>query len=42
MIGQKLYRNTKEAIPPNAPPLRGMEVQMNIFVDADHADSKIT
>jgi hypothetical protein len=36
------YRDATEDIPPNAPPPRGMPVQLNVFVDADHAGNKIT
>ena len=31
----------KEAIPPNAPPPRGKEVVMRLFVDSSHADDKL-
>lgn len=37
----EFYRNTKEVIPPNAPPLQGMEVQMNAFIDVDHVGKRI-
>jgi hypothetical protein len=36
------YRGVQEAIPPNAPPPRGNPVQINCFVDADHAGNRIT
>jgi hypothetical protein len=36
------YRNAKESLPPNAPPARGNPVQINCFVDADHAGNRIT
>jgi hypothetical protein len=36
------YRNAKEDIPPNAPIPRGNAVQINCFVDADHAGNRIT
>jgi len=36
------YRDVKEPMPPNAPPPRGNAVQMNCFVDADHAGNRIT
>jgi hypothetical protein len=39
---KEFYHDAKEAIPPNAPPPRGHEVQINAFVDADHAGNKIT
>jgi hypothetical protein len=29
-------------LPPNAPTLRGMPVQMNAFVDGDHAGNQVT
>jgi hypothetical protein len=38
----EFYRDAKEAIPPNAPPPRGHPVQINAFVDADHAGNKVT
>lgn len=39
---KEFYRDVREAIPPNAPPLRGNPVQMNVFVDADHAGIRVT
>jgi len=36
------YHDAKESIPPNAPPARGYPVQVNAFVDANHAGNKIT
>jgi hypothetical protein len=36
------YRDAHEAIPPNAPPPRGNEVQLNAFVDDSHASNKVT
>jgi hypothetical protein len=36
------YNDAKEAIPPNAPAARGHPVQINAFVDANHAGNKIT
>jgi hypothetical protein len=36
------YRDATEDVPPNAPPPRGMPVQLNVFVDSDHAGNKIT
>jgi hypothetical protein len=36
------YKDAKESLPPNAPPPCGNEVQMNVFVDADHAGNKLT
>ena len=32
----------KEELPPNAPPAHGNEVEINAFVDADHAGDKLT
>ena len=32
----------KEVIPPNAPVLKGKEVDLRIFVDSDHAVDKLT
>ena len=37
-----LYRDAIEDIPPNAPPPRGSPVQINCFVDSDHASDRIT
>jgi hypothetical protein len=39
---KEFYGDVKEPIPPNAPPPRGHPVQINAFVDADHAGNKIT
>jgi hypothetical protein len=36
------YRDAKDEIPPNAPQPRGNAVQINCFVDADHAGNRIT
>ena len=36
------YRDTKEPLPPNAPTPRGNPVQINCFIDADHAGNHIT
>jgi len=36
------YRDVKEALPPNRPKPRGNAVQMNVFVDADHAGNRVT
>jgi hypothetical protein len=36
------YRDAKEPIPPNAPLPRGNPIQINAFVDADHAGNRIT
>ncbi len=38
----EFYKDVTEALPPNAPPPRGNPVQINAFVDADHAGNKIT
>ncbi len=35
------YRDAKEPIPPNAPLPRGNPIQINAFVDADHAGNQI-
>ena len=37
-----LYPDAVEAIPPNAPEPRGEAVQINVFVDADHAGNIVT
>ena len=39
---RSIYRDAKEEIPPNAPPPRGKAVQLNVYVDADHAGNKVT
>jgi hypothetical protein len=36
------YRNVQEALPPNRPKPRRNAVQMNVFVDADHAGNRVT
>jgi hypothetical protein len=36
------YRDAKELLPPNAPTPRGNAVQINCFVDADHAGNRVT
>ncbi|MGI0086022.1 MAG: Ty1/Copia family ribonuclease HI, partial [Nitrososphaerales archaeon] len=36
------YADAAEAIPPNMPEPRGLEVTMHCFVDADHAGDKLT
>ena len=37
-----LYLDAKEIIPPNAPEPRGVPVQINCFVDSDHAADRMT
>lgn len=39
---EDFYKDAIEAVPPNAPAPRGTPVQMNAFVDADHAGNKVT
>jgi len=39
---KEYYHDAHEAIPPNAPAPRGHVVQMNAFVDANHAGNKVT
>jgi hypothetical protein len=36
------YHGVKEKIPPNAPPPRGEPVQIDCFIDADHAGNRVT
>ncbi len=36
------YRGAKKMIPPNAPSPRGNPVQINCFIDADHAGNRVT
>ena len=38
----EFYKDAKEQLPPNAPKPRGHPVQINGFVDADHAGNRIT
>jgi len=38
----EFYKDAKEQVPPNALPPRGRPVQINAFVDADHAGNKVT
>jgi hypothetical protein len=38
----EFYKDAKESVPPNAPPPRGHPIQVNTFVDADHAGNKVT
>lgn len=37
-----LYPDAKEELPPNAPEPRGNPVQINCFVDSDHAGDRVT
>ena len=39
---RRVYPDAREEIPPNAPPPRGKSVQINCFVDASHADDRVT
>ena len=39
---QNIYRDACEDVPDNAPPPRGASVQINIYVDSDHAGNKVT
>ena len=39
---KELYTDAVEDLPSNAPEPRGKSVQINCFVDADHASDKIT
>jgi hypothetical protein len=39
---KEFYHKAKEALPPNASPPGGLEVQINAFVDANHAGNKVT
>lgn len=38
----KLYVDAEETLPTNAPPPRGKPVQINCFVDSDHAGDRVT
>lgn len=37
----EFYKDASEDLPPNAPPPRGMPIQLNVFCDASHARNKI-
>ena len=39
---KEIYVDAKEELPTNAPPPRGNPVQVNCFVDSDHAGDKLT
>ena len=39
---KEMYPDAVEDLPPNAPPPRGNPVEMNTFVDSDHAGDKVT
>ena len=39
---RKIYLDAKEDVPPNAPEPRGRPVQVNCFVDSDHAGNRMT
>ena len=41
-VMKKIYCDAIDEIPDNAPPPRGKSVQVNIYVDADHAGNKVT
>jgi len=38
----KFYGDVKESIPPNAPPPRGKDVDIRLYVDSDHAGDHLT
>jgi hypothetical protein len=38
---KQFYGEVKEAIPPNARPLRGNDVEPCMFIDSDHAGDKL-
>ena len=39
---RSIYRDAVDEIPKNAPEPRGKSVQVNVYVDADHAGNKVT
>ena len=39
---KEFYPDASESIPPNSPEPRGLPVQINCFVDADHAGNVMT
>ena len=39
---KQFYPDVKKSIPNNAPPPRGKAIQINAFVNADHAENKVT
>jgi hypothetical protein len=40
-VRRNCYKDAKDAIPPNAPEPRGAAVQINVFVDANHARNRL-
>ena len=41
-VMRRIYHDEREEIPENVPDIRGKEVQLNIYVDSDHAGNKVT
>ena len=39
---KELYSDAAEQLPHNVPEARGISVDINVFVDADHAGNKVT
>ena len=39
---KEMYPDAQEDLPPNAPPARGKPMEVNCFVDSDHAGDKVT
>ena len=41
-VMKKIYYDAEDEVPDNAPEARGKSVQLNLYVDADHAGNKVT
>ena len=41
-VMKRLYPDAKEEIPDNMPEARGKSIQINLYVDADHAGNRVT
>ena len=41
-VMRRIYCDAREEIPDNVPEIRGKEVQLNVYVDADHTGNKVT
>ena len=41
-VMRRIYRDTREEVPDNIYEIRGKDVQLNVYVDADHIGNKVT
>ena len=41
-IMRHIYRDARDEIPDNVPEIRGKDLQLNVYVDANHAGNKVT